>query len=305
MEHSAQSAIDSIGTGFGAIWALAITYSFSVLGAIALIIIGYIVAGLIQRGIHAALGQVPGFDLTLRQFFSNVARYAVLLLVLVMVLGQFGVQTASIIAAIGAIGLAVGLALQGTLQNIAAGIMLLVLRPFRVGESIEVGSSISGQIEDVGLFATQLRQPDGTFVLSPNSKLWTEAVKNSTRNGVKRNDITFFIAYNNDIDFVNKTLVALAKADKRVKQQPAPISFVSAIAEGSLSVSLRYWTSDKDFLRAKIELGEQGLKEIRQKGIRFPSGAGIDPATDEERETEEDLDNAAVAKSKASQPTRQ
>src|SRR6185312_12460510 len=116
----------------------------SVIGAILLIVVGYLVAGLVERGVKAALGQVHGFDATLRHFFSQMARYLVLTLMLVMVLGQFGVQTASIIAAIGAIGLAIGLALQGTLQNIAAGIMLLVLRPFRIGEQIEVGS-IAGE----------------------------------------------------------------------------------------------------------------------------------------------------------------
>ena len=124
----------------------------------------------------------------MRHFFATTARYAVLVLVVVMVLGQFGVQTASIIAAIGAIGLAIGLALQGTLQNIAAGIMLLMLRPFRIGEDIEVGP-VTGTVEEIGLFATRLRREDGVYLLAPNSTLWNQPVRNFTRNGMRRNEI--------------------------------------------------------------------------------------------------------------------
>ena len=171
MESIAQNPVATVQAGFDAISALFIAYSFSVLGAIILIIVGYVVAGIVERSIHAALGRVRGFDATLRQFFATIARYAVLALVLIMVLGQFGVQTASIIAAIGAIGLAIGLALQGTLQNIAAGIMLLVLRPFRVGEYVEVGA-VAGTVEDIGLFATRLRTFDGIYTLAPNASLW-------------------------------------------------------------------------------------------------------------------------------------
>ncbi|MET0172413.1 MAG: mechanosensitive ion channel domain-containing protein, partial [Agrobacterium vaccinii] len=133
--------------------ALAVQYSFSIVGALVLLIIGWIAATLLQRWSFEGLSRIRGFDETLARFFSGIVRYVVLILVLVMVLGQFGVQTASILAALGAAGLAVGLALQGTLQNIAAGIMLLVLRPFRVGEYIET-SAVTGTVVEIGLFAT-------------------------------------------------------------------------------------------------------------------------------------------------------
>ena len=125
--------------------ALAVQYSFAVIGAVVLLILGWIAARMLSNWAHSGLSRIHGIDATLAQFFSNIVRYVVLILVIVMVLGQFGVQTASILAALGAIGLAVGLALQGTLQNIAAGIMLLVLRPFRVGETIET-SSVTGTV---------------------------------------------------------------------------------------------------------------------------------------------------------------
>ena len=206
MELDPQNALSAIQAGIRQASALIVTYSFSVLGAVLLLVIGFVVAGLVERWIYAGLGQVSGFDLTLRRFFSKIARYVVLGLVVVMVLGQFGIQTASVIAAIGAVGLAIGLALQGTLQNIAAGIMLLALRPLRIGEYVEVGS-ITGTVEEIGLFATRLRAADGIYVLAPNSTLWTQPVKNFTRNGVRRNDITITVPNADNIDGIQKSLL--------------------------------------------------------------------------------------------------
>ena len=262
----------NIESGWGALMALGVTYSFSVFGALFLIIGGYIIAGLVERGIKAALGRVHGFDSTLRYFFSQIARYLVLVLVLVMVLGQFGVQTASIIAALGAVGLAIGLALQGTLQNIAAGIMILVLRPFRVGEWIKVGS-IDGEVEEVGLFATKLRGADGTYILAPNSKLWNEPVYNSNRNGMRRNDINFKVAYTNHVDRLLKMLVEIAAAEERVRKDRPPIAFVSDLSDVSMAVTLRYWTSDRDFLKTKIDLTHAAMKRFCEKSTRFPPPA--------------------------------
>ena len=157
-----ENALLSVQTAVAQLSTLIVSYSFSALGAVILLIAGYVIAGVAERSISSGLGHIRGFDATLRQFFSKLARYAILVLVVIMVLGQFGVQTASIIAAVGAIGLALGLALQGTLQNIAAGIMLLALRPLRVGEYVEVGS-VAGTVEDIGLFATRLRRRPPTI----------------------------------------------------------------------------------------------------------------------------------------------
>src|SRR6185312_13476933 len=180
--EAAQSAIQ-VASG------LAVAYTFSILGAIVLLVIGYVIAGLAERSLRAGLGKVRGFDETLQLFFSKILRYGILILVGITVLAQFGVQTASIIAALGAVGLAIGLALQGTLQNIAAGIMLLALRPFRVGEYITVGS-LAGTVLEIGLFSTVLRTWDGLYVMAPNSQLWNQPVRNFTRNGVRRTDVT-------------------------------------------------------------------------------------------------------------------
>jgi small conductance mechanosensitive channel len=252
MELDPINAYAALESGFGQLYALAVSYSLSVVGAVVLLVVGYLVAGLVERTVSGGLKQIHGFDLTLRRFLATIARYAVLVLVVVMVLGQFGVQTASIIAAIGAVGLAIGLALQGTLQNIAAGIMLLILRPFRIGEDVEVGP-VTGTVQEIGLFATRLRRDDGVYQLAPNSTLWNQPVRNFTRNGIRRNDIAVALPEGADVEGSQKELVAIAVADPRVKKQPSPAVLVAELGP-PVKVALRYWTSPVDFLATGADL---------------------------------------------------
>jgi len=264
-----QHALTTIQAGLAQLSALIVSYAFSAIGAVVLLVVGYFVAGLAERSILAGLGHIHGFDATLRQFFAKIARYAILVLVVIMVLGQFGVQTASIIAAIGAVGLAIGLALQGTLQNIAAGIMLLALRPFRVGEYIEVGQ-VAGTIEEIGLFATRLRAADGIYLLAPNSTLWNQPVRNFNRNKVRRNDITVGIGYEDDIDLAQDALLDIAATDPRVRKNPPPAAFVAALGDSEVSVTLRYWTSDSDFFATKLALTKRAKEAFDGKGMPIP-----------------------------------
>lgn len=269
MENQTRQAIDAFQTGVQQLSGLAVTYAFSVLGAIILLLVGYFLAGVIERALKSAIGRVPGFDQTLAQFFAKIGRYVVLALFIVMVLGQFGVQTASIIAAIGAIGLAVGLALQGTLQNIAAGLMLLALRPLRVGEYIEAGA-VKGTVEDIGLFATRLRTIEGVYILAPNSTLWSEPVYNFNRNKVRRNDLVIGIGYDDDIDLAQKTMLDLAAKDKRILRDPAPSASVSELGASSVSVTLRYWTSAADYLTTRFDMTKAAKLAFDEKGISIP-----------------------------------
>ncbi|QKD01282.1 mechanosensitive ion channel family protein [Mesorhizobium loti] len=278
-----QNALLTIQASLAQLSTLIVSYSFSAIGAVILLVAGYIVAGLAERSIFAGLGHIHGFDQTLRHFFSKIVRYAILVLVVIMVLGQFGVQTASIIAAIGAIGLAIGLALQGTLQNIAAGIMLLALRPFRIGESVEVGS-ISGSIEEIGLFATKLRAADGIYILAPNSTLWNQPVRNFSRNGVRRADISLSIGSWNDIDGAQKTLLAIAGAERRVKREPAPIAFVATLGDSTVSITLRYWTSSADFFATQTDLTKRAKQEFDSEGISIPLPPPEAPAPEVRRQ---------------------
>jgi small conductance mechanosensitive channel len=264
-----QTALLAFQTGLAQLSSLIVSYAFSAVGAVILLVVGYVVAGLAERSIRAGLGRVHGFDPTLRQFFSKLVRYAILILVVVMVLGQFGVQTASIIAAIGAVGLAIGLALQGTLQNIAAGIMLLVLRPFRIGEYVEIGP-IAGTVEEIGLFATKLRAVDGIYILAPNSTLWNQPVRNFTRNRTRRNDVSVGIDYGDDIGHAERTLVRLAANDARVLAEPAPAAFVASLGDSAVNVTLRYWTSPSDYLATKMDLTKAAKLAFDKEGLSIP-----------------------------------
>ncbi|AZO21158.1 mechanosensitive ion channel [Mesorhizobium sp. M1E.F.Ca.ET.045.02.1.1] len=269
MPTDPQDALLIVQAGLAQLSTLIVSYSFSAIGAVILLVVGYFVAGLAERSIFAGLSHIHGFDATLRHFFSKIVRYAILILVVIMVLGQFGVQTASIIAAIGAIGLAIGLALQGTLQNIAAGIMLLALRPFRIGESVEVGS-VAGTVEEIGLFATKLRTVEGVYILAPNSTLWNQPVRNFTRNGVRRTDISLSIGSWNDIDRGQKALLGIAGAEKRIRREPAPIAFVASLGENTVSLTLRYWTSAADYFATQADMTKRAKQAFDNEGISIP-----------------------------------
>lgn len=256
MEQQATDVIIATRTALSQASALAVQYSFSVLGAVILLFAGWLISRLLHNWAYSGLSRVRGIDETLARFFSNIVRYAVLLLVFITVLGQFGVQTASIIATLGAAGLAIGLALQGTLQNIAAGIMLLVLRPFRVGESIET-PAVTGTVTEIGLFATELRTADGLYRLAPNSTLWNVPVTNYSRERLRRHDLTVTVGNDEDIDAAQAALLELAKGNPAIEQTPAPSTFIADLSKDGTSVTLRYWVgtakwwaTTRDMLRA-------------------------------------------------------
>lgn len=249
--------------------AFAVEYAFSVIGAIILIFAGFIVAGYLERAVGRALSRMHTFDQTLCRFLSKVVRYAVLIMVGVTVLAQFGVQTASILAALGAAGLAIGLALQGTLQNVAAGIMLLVLRPFRVGEYVDA-SGIAGTIEEIGLFATELTTFDGLYVLAPNSELWNKAVTNYSRNPTRRFDLDIGISYSDDINLAHDTLMELARSDDRVMGVPEPEVLVKDLGDSAVVVTLRYWTAASNFWPVQFDLTKAAKEAFDAKGITIP-----------------------------------
>ncbi|SMD07612.1 mechanosensitive ion channel domain-containing protein [Rhizobium sp. RU36D] len=249
--------------------AMAVQYSVSIVGALLLLFIGWFLATLLRRWSYEGMLRIRGFDETLARFMSNVLRYGLLILVFVTVLAQFGVQTASIIAALGAAGLAIGLALQGTLQNIAAGIMLLVLRPFRVGEYIDTGG-ISGTIVEIGLFATELKTPDGLYRLAPNSILWNVPITNFSREKTRRFDLVVGIGYEDDIDKAERLMMDIVHGDERVLPDPPPETFVDALGDSAVNVTLRYWTASADFWPMSRHTIKAVKRAFDENGISIP-----------------------------------
>jgi len=256
MEHQATDIIVATRAALAQASALAVQYSFSILGALVLLVLGWFLSRLLHRWALSGLSRVRGIDITLAHFFANILRYAVLILVFVTVLGQFGVQTASIIAALGAAGLAIGLALQGTLQNIAAGIMLLVLRPFRVGEYIET-KDVSGTITEVGLFATELKTGDGLYRLAPNSTLWNTPVTNYSREHTRKHDLKVVVPNGLDIDDEIERLMAIAREESTIESVPAPQVFVDSLEESSAVLTLRYWVATRQWFKTTKEMNRR------------------------------------------------
>ncbi|PCK88048.1 mechanosensitive ion channel protein [Rhizobium sophoriradicis] len=256
MEQHAADVLLTTRTALSQASALAVQYSFSILGAVILLVVGWTLAGFVSRWAYEGLSRIHGIDETLARFFTNVIRYALLILVFITVLGQFGVQTASIIAALGAAGLAIGLALQGTLQNIAAGIMLLILRPFRVGEYIET-SSVAGTVREIGLFATELRTGDGLYRLAPNSTLWNTPITNFSREPTRQNDLKVSISREDDLDLAMESLMGIAEDNPRVLPSPAPSVFIDSLGDSTISVTLRYWAKTGDWWQVSRDMVKQ------------------------------------------------
>lgn len=248
---------------------MALDLGASVLSALFLVIIGWIVAGWVHRGVRRGLGRIDRMDPTLSAVVASIARYFILITLLIMVLAQFGVQTASILAAIGALGLAVGLALQGTLANIASGVMLLFLRPFGVGDYVNANGH-EGTIEEIGLFTTEMTTFDGIYQTVPNAGLWGGRIINFTRNPTRRHDIVIGIHYADDIGQAQQVLLDVLAVDERVLRDPEPQILVRELADSSVNLGMRFWTSGDNFWPANFELRKQAKLALDRNGITIP-----------------------------------
>ena len=227
-----------------------------VVTALILILLGLWLARRVEHVLANLLDQHQVLDLTFRGVLTALARYSILLLALIAALQQLGIQTTSILAAVGAIFVAIGLALQGTLSNLAAGVMLLWLRPFRVGDAIET-ASVAGTVTDVGLFATEIRRPDGVYVFTPNTDLWSKPLANLSRMPSRLIDLKLTIKKGSDIQVARDLLLAAAAAEEVVHKIPAPTVVVSAVTDSGIVLSLNAWVDTSHFRQASHELAER------------------------------------------------
>jgi small conductance mechanosensitive channel len=246
-----------------------ISFGLEIAAALAILVLGWWLAGRVQKLILRTLNRLPRMDTTLKPFISSVARYAIIAITLVAVLARLGIQTTSIIAVLGAAGLAIGLALQGTLQNIAAGIMLLLLRPFKVGDYIDAGG-IAGTVDEIGLFTTDMTTYDGVYRSVPNASLWNTSILNYSRLPTRRMDIPVGIAYEDDVEKAMTLLLDHLKQDNRVLNEPAPQVLVTGLGESSVDLSLRCWSERTDFWTLKFELNKNAKLWLDTAGISIP-----------------------------------
>jgi small conductance mechanosensitive channel len=248
---------------------LVVQYALDLLVAVVVLVVGLFVAAWAYRATLRLFGRLNRVDQTFAPVLATVVRYGILILVLVVVLAQFGVQTTSIIAVLGAAGIAVALALQGTLANIAAGIMLLALRPFRIGEYIDA-EGIAGTVETIGLFTTDLRTAEGIYVSTPNNQLWNRTIINYNRKPTRRLDVPVGIGYGDDLDRAREALLELAGQDMRVLSEPKAIVFVDALGDNAVNIVLRVWVGTVDYWDLKWDLTRGAKVAMDEAGITIP-----------------------------------
>ncbi len=250
------------------ILAIALSSSVNILAGLGTIIIGFWLSSKASSMVRKQMSTLQRVDKTLAPILASIIRYAGFILTLVVALGQFGVQTTSIIAVLGAAGLAIGLALQGTLSNVASGIMLLLLRPFSVGDWIET-NSISGTVREIGLFATQIDTFDNIYITVPNSSIWSATIINNSRHQIRRMDLDIGIGYNSDLNKVEKALITLTE-DKRILSDPEPQFLVVDYADSAILVRLRLYAQYEDFFALNWDLKRRLKPLLDAHNIEIP-----------------------------------
>lgn len=248
---------------------LDVTLIWEVIYAILILVVGWIVANWVKRKIIQRGQASEKLDDTLTRVFAKTAKILILVVVVMAVLDRFGVETTSLVAVIGALGLAIGLAWQGVLADFAAGIMILVMRPFKVGEVIDIGGTI-GIVEEVGLVMTKLNTPDNVAIFMPNSNVWGNNIKNLAENDDRRVDMVIGFGYDDDIDQAKRTIEQVLSEDNRVLDDPAPQVAVSELGGSSVNVIVRPWTKKENYWALKFDLTERIKKRFDEEGINFP-----------------------------------
>ena len=243
-------------------------YAGNMLSGLVIIILGFWFSGRISNIIRTRLSRIKSVDATMSPVIASVIRYVILLIAFVAGLGSFGIETTSIIAVIGAAGLAVGLALQGTLSNVAAGVMLLFLRPFKVGDWMETGT-VSGTVNEIGLFSTIINTFDNIYISVPNSSIWGSIIINHSKYNTRRMDLDIGISYETDLDYAEKTLMALV-SDDRVLAEPAPQFLVVAYADSAISVRLRLYANVDSYFPLFWDMMRQIKPALDNAGISIP-----------------------------------
>ena len=244
------------------------TWGLNVVGAIAVLIVGRWVSSALRRGTRRALER-SAVDAALAPFVSSMVYYFALSVVLIAVLNLFGIQTASMIAVLGAAGLAVGLAMQGTLSNFAAGVMLLVFRPFKIGDYVEVAGT-AGTVQEIGIFSTTLHTPDNVKIIVPNSSVYGDTITNFSANNTRRVDLMIGIGYGDDIGRAVETIGRVIAADARVLKEPEPQIAVAELGDSSVNLVVRPWCAGADYWALRFDLTRAIKEQLEAAGCSIP-----------------------------------
>ncbi len=243
-------------------------YGMKIVGALAILIIGRIVVGIITGAVKKIMRKSKT-DETLVKFLSSLTKTGLLVILFIVILNQLGVQTTSFVAIIGAIGLAIGFALQGSLSNFAAGVMLILFRPFKAGDFVEAGGTI-GSVEEIGIFSTIMKTPDNKKIIVPNSNITGGNIINYSAKETRRVDLVFGIGYDDNLKKAKQILEQILQADDRILKDPAPVVAVSELGDSSVNFVVRPWVKSSDYWSVYWDLTEKVKLTFDAEGISIP-----------------------------------
>lgn len=241
----------------------------SVVSAALILIVGLYAAGFISRRVRAWAVSHPRIDTTLAVFFASLVRYLIIAVVIIAVLTRFGVETTSLVAALGAMTLAVGLALQGTLSNVAAGVMIVFFRPYKIGDFVDIGGT-AGSVRDITLFYTELNTPDNRQVIVPNAQSWGRVIVNFSGYSTRRVDFTFSASYDTDMDKVRSVIRRVLEDDGRVLEEPPVVVEVAAHGASAIEYTARAWVNTPDYWPYFWEKTRLMKQAFDAEGIEIP-----------------------------------
>ncbi|GHF33897.1 mechanosensitive ion channel family protein [Seohaeicola zhoushanensis] len=237
--------------------------------ALIVLVVGWMIAGAVSRFVHNRMTNNPRIDPTLGGFAASIVRWLILLIVLVAVLNLFGIEATSLVAMLGAATLAIGLALQGTLSDLAAGFMLILFRPFRIGQYVDIGGT-SGTVKDLNLFFTEMATPDNVQIVVPNGQVWGQTIRNFSHHETRRVDLVFGIDYDDDPDKAMGLILDLAKGDERVLADPEPWVRLTNLGESSVDLTARLWCKAADYWELKFAMTKAVKEAFDANGISIP-----------------------------------
>ncbi|OUS17791.1 mechanosensitive ion channel protein [Gammaproteobacteria bacterium 50_400_T64] len=243
-------------------------YGVKIIVALLIFVIGKWVAKK-MGSVTERMMKIREVDEALVNFASSMVYYALLIFVVIAALGQIGIQTASFVAIVGAAGLAIGLAMQGSLSNFASGVLIILFKPFKVGDFVEMAGA-AGVVESIMIFTTEMKTGDNKKIIIPNSSVLGGVITNYSANDTRRVDLVVGIGYNDDIDKARSVLEALIDADGRILKDPAPLVAVSELADSSVNFVVRSWVNSADYWGVYFGLTEAVKKRFDQEGISIP-----------------------------------
>ncbi|EEQ5683210.1 small-conductance mechanosensitive channel MscS [Escherichia coli] len=261
-------SINGAGSWLVANQALLLSYAVNIVAALAIIIVGLIIARMISNAVNRLMISRK-IDATVADFLSALVRYGIIAFTLIAALGRVGVQTASVIAVLGAAGLAVGLALQGSLSNLAAGVLLVMFRPFRAGEYVDLGG-VAGTVLSVQIFSTTMRTADGKIIVIPNGKIIAGNIINFSREPVRRNEFIIGVAYDSDIDQVKQILTNIIQSEDRILKDREMTVRLNELGASSINFVVRVWSNSGDLQNVYWDVLERIKREFDAAGISLP-----------------------------------